>query len=191
MNHRSTTNRSSSPHSLVREKMADQTWHIRKAQPKDVGAILKLIIGLAVYEREPDAVKATPELLHHNLFEKQYAQVLLAFKGTVEQPGEAVGLALYFYNFSTWTGKPGIYLEDLFVDEAARGWGIGKALFAELGKDAEANDCQRIDWSVLKWNKPSIEFYEKVLGAFPMSEWQQMRLETEGIERLQKFKRQE
>ncbi|KZW02045.1 acyl-CoA N-acyltransferase [Exidia glandulosa HHB12029] len=169
--------------------MAQQIWHIRKAKVEDIDAILGLIIDLADYEHARDSAQATPELIRKNLFEKQFAHAFLAFTGTAEAPGHAVGLALWFFNFSTWTGKPGIYLEDLFVTPEARGWGIGKALFGELGKEAEANDCSRIDWSVLKWNQPSIDFYEKVLGAEAMSEWQGMRLTTEGIKRLEKFRK--
>ncbi|EJD55459.1 acyl-CoA N-acyltransferase [Auricularia subglabra TFB-10046 SS5] len=167
-----------------------QAWHIRKATANDVDAIVQLIIDLAEYEHARDSAKATPELLRRNLFEREYAHAFLAFAGTPESPGRALGLALWFFNFSTWTGKPGIYLEDLFVQPQARGWGIGKALFGELGREAEDRDCSRIDWSVLKWNQPSIEFYEKALQAEVMSEWQGMRLDTEGIARLRKFRKQ-
>ncbi|KAI0805967.1 acyl-CoA N-acyltransferase [Irpex lacteus] len=162
-------------------------FFIRKSRVEDVDAILKLIIDLATYEKAADSVKATPELLRKNIFEKEYAHTLLAFLGTPEAPGEAVGMALYFFNFSTWTGKPGLYLEDLYVAPECRGTGIGKALFAELGKVAEEKDCGRLDWSVLKWNQPSIDFYEKALGATAMHEWQGMRLEGEGIKNLRKF----
>jgi len=102
-------------------------------------------------------------------------------------PGEAIGLALYFFNFSTWTGRPGLYLEDLYVSPDQRGKGLGKALFAELGKVAQEKDCARLDWSVLKWNTPSIQFYEKTLSATGMSEWLGMRLEEDGIEALKRF----
>jgi len=93
-------------------------------------------------------------------------------------------MAMYFFNFSTWTGKPGLYLEDLYVDSDYRGQGVGKAFFAELGKVAQEKGCARMDWSVLKWNQPSIDFYEKKLGATAMSEWMGMRLTEEGIENL-------
>jgi len=96
-----------------------------------------------------------------------------------------VGLALYFFNYSTWTGRPGLYLEDLYVAPAYRKVGLGKAFFGELGKIAKETNCARMDWSVLKWNVPSIEFYEKKLGAKPMSEWMGMRLEEDGIDNLQ------
>ncbi|KAI0701343.1 acyl-CoA N-acyltransferase [Cytidiella melzeri] len=166
---------------------AKKEFFIRPAQADDVDAILKLIVDLATYEKATDSVKATPELLRKNLFEKEYAHTLLAFLGTTETPGDAVGMALYFHNFSTWTGKPGVYLEDLYVTPECRSMGIGKALFAELGKIAEDNDCARLDWSVLKWNQPSIDFYDKALGATSMSEWMGMRLEGAGIQNLRKF----
>jgi len=156
------------------------TFHIRKATPEDVHDILQLIVDLAVYEKEPDAVKATPELLRINIFEKQFAHALLAICDN-----KAVGLALYFFNYSTWTGRPGLYLEDLFVAAEYRGVGLGKAFFVELGKIAKETNCARMDWSVLKWNQPSIDFYEKKLGATAMSEWMGMRLEEDGIDNLQ------
>ncbi|KIL65434.1 hypothetical protein M378DRAFT_162060 [Amanita muscaria Koide BX008] len=152
------------------------TFHIRPATPEDVEVILQLIIDLATYEKEPDSVKATPDLLRKNLFETPYAHTLLAFSGTADAPGEAVGLALYFFNYSTWTGKPGLYLEDLYVKPENRRLGVGKAFFGELGKIAQEKGCARLDWSVLKWNQPSIDFYEKRLGANAMTEWMSMRL---------------
>ncbi|KAI8976701.1 diamine N-acetyltransferase [Trametes punicea] len=165
------------------------SYFIRPATVKDVDAILELVIGLADYEKAIDSVKATPELYRKNLFgETPYAHTLLAIAGSPDAPGKAVGLAMYFFNFSTWTGKPGIYLEDLYVDPAYRGKGVGKALFAELGKVAEEKDCARIDWQVLKWNQPSIDFYEKTLGATAMSEWMGMRLEGAQIPHLRKFR---
>ncbi|KAJ3764080.1 acyl-CoA N-acyltransferase [Lentinula raphanica] len=157
-------------------------FHIRPATKNDTNAILQLIYDLAVYERAPEAAKATPELLHENLFEKQYAHALLAICA-----GKPVGLALYFFNYSTWTGRPGLYLEDLYVAPEYRKLGIGKAFFGELGKIAKEKGCARMDWSVLKWNQPSIDFYEKKLGAKAMSEWMAMRLEEDGIDSLQKL----
>ncbi|KAI0631118.1 diamine N-acetyltransferase [Trametes polyzona] len=158
--------------------MASPGYFIRPATVEDV----------ATYEKAADSVKATPELYRKTLFETPYAHTLLAFAGSPDAPGKAIGLAMYFFNFSTWTGKPGIYLEDLFVDPEFRGKGVGKALFAELGKVAEEKDCARIDWQVLKWNQPSIEFYEKTLGATAMSEWLGMRLEGSQIQNLRKFR---
>ncbi|PFH49344.1 hypothetical protein AMATHDRAFT_81361, partial [Amanita thiersii Skay4041] len=162
-------------------------FHIRQATPSDVNVILQLIIDLATYEKEPNSVKTTPELLHKNLFETPYAHVLLAFSGSLETPGEALGYALYFFNYSTWTGKPGLYLEDLYVKPEYRAHGIGKAFFGYLGKVAQEKECGRMDWSVLKWNQPSIDFYEKRLGAVAMSEWMGMRLEQRGIDALASF----
>ncbi|KAL4072503.1 acyl-CoA N-acyltransferase [Scleroderma yunnanense] len=157
--------------------------------------ILDLIIALATYEKEPHSVKATPALLKENIFEKGYADALLAFAGTPEAPGASLGMALYFFNYSTWTGRPGLYpdsttylqLEDLFVIPEARNIGIGKALFAELGKVAQDKNCARLEWVVLKWNEPSIAFYEKTLGARRMDEWMGMRLDERGIGELRKL----
>ncbi|OAX42614.1 acyl-CoA N-acyltransferase [Rhizopogon vinicolor AM-OR11-026] len=167
--------------------MSSITFHIRPATVDDVDTILKLVQDLATYEKEPESAKATPALFRENIFEKQYARTLLAFEGTPEAPGIALGMALYFFNFSTWTGKPGLFLEDLFVSPDARNKGVGKALFAELGKVAQEKKCARLDWSVLKWNTPSIAFYEKALEAKGMEEWMGMRLEEHGIENLRKF----
>jgi len=158
-------------------------FYIREATPEDTQVILDLIIELAVYEKAPEQVKATPEILRHNLFENPSAYALLAFS----KSDEPLGFALYFFNFSTWTGKPGIYLEDLYVKEAYRKLGIGKALFGQLGMIAQEKGCPRLDWAVLKWNQPSIDFYEKTLGATRMEEWVGMRLEGENIHNLDKF----
>ncbi|TFK34456.1 acyl-CoA N-acyltransferase [Crucibulum laeve] len=163
------------------------SYHIRPATPDDVNTILQLIIDLATYEKEPESAKATPELLRKNLFETPYAHALLAFAGPADTPGEPIGFALYFFNYSTWTGRPGLYLEDLYVSPEHRAHGVGKAFFGHLGKIAQEKNCARLDWSVLKWNQPSIDFYEKRLGATPMTEWMGMRLEEEGIERLKAF----
>ncbi|KAF4564694.1 hypothetical protein EYR40_010865 [Pleurotus pulmonarius] len=163
-------------------------FHIRPAKLTDVETILQLIYELATYEKEPESAKATPQLLERNLFgDTPVAHALLAVSGTEATPGPPIGLALYFFNFSTWTGRPGLYLEDLYVKPELRGQGIGKALFGELSKVAREKDCARMDWSVLKWNQPSIDFYEKSLGAKPMSEWLGMRLDEQGIEGLSKF----
>ncbi|KAI0738975.1 acyl-CoA N-acyltransferase [Daedaleopsis nitida] len=163
-------------------------YFIRPATVDDVDEILRLVVALATYEKEPESVKATPELYRKNLFETPYAHTLLAISGDPNSPGKAIGMAMYFFNYSTWTGKPGIYLEDLFVEPESRGAGIGKALFGELGKVAEEKDCARIDWSVLKWNQPSIDFYEKTLGATAMSEWMGMRLQGSQIQNLRNFR---
>jgi len=168
--------------------MSQSGFHIRAAEPEDVDTILQLIVGLAIYEKEPDSVKATPQLLRKNLFETPFAHALLAFSEPESTaPGEPIGLALYFFNYSTWTGRPGLYLEDLYVKPEHRNKGVGKAFFGELGKIAQEKDCARLDWSVLKWNQPSIDFYEKTLGASALSEWMGMRLDEGGIEGLKRF----
>ncbi|KAG9082964.1 hypothetical protein FS749_006429, partial [Ceratobasidium sp. UAMH 11750] len=141
----------------------------------------------AEYEKELESAKATPELLIRNIFEKRHASALVACLGTPDAPGETIGTAIYFFNFSTWTGKPGLYLEDLYVCPEHRNLGVGKALFGHLGRIAEENECTRLEWVVLKWNAPSIAFYEKVLGAKQKDEWVGMRLETEGVQNLRKY----
>ena len=152
---------------------------IRRATAADVGTILNLIRELATYERAPDQVTATAEQLVDVLFgKKPAAEVLLAFER--EEP---VGFAVYFYNFSTWLGRPGLYLEDLFVRPEQRGKGFGRALLVELAKIARDRGCGRMEWAVLDWNEPAIEFYRK-LGSKPMDEWTVFRLTRDGIERL-------
>ena len=141
--------------------------------------ILQLIRDLATYERAPDEVSATEEQLVDVLFgEKPAAEVLLAFEE--ESP---VGFAVYFYNFSTWLGRPGLYLEDLFVKPEKRGKGYGRALLVELAKIARDRGCGRMEWAVLDWNEPAIKFY-RALGAKPMDEWTVFRLTREEIARL-------
>jgi len=154
-------------------------FQIRPARVEDVPIILQLIRNLATYERAPDEVVATEELLVDVLFgERQVAEVLLAFEG--ESP---VGFAVYFYNFSTWLGRPGLYLEDLFVKPDKRGKGYGRALLVELAKIARDRGCGRMEWAVLDWNEPAINFY-RALGATPMHEWTVFRLTREEIAKL-------
>lgn len=155
-------------------------FHIRKATPEDTPTILHLITQLAIYEKLENEVITTVEELRTNIFEKNYAEVLIA-----EENDKPIGFALYFHNFSTFVGKPGIYLEDLFVEIEHRGKGYGKALLVELAKIAKKRNCGRLEWSVLDWNTPSIEFY-KSLGAKPMDEWTVFRLDRQGIENLAK-----
>lgn len=155
-------------------------FHIRKATPEDTPTILHLITQLAIYEKLENEVITSVEELRTNIFEKKFAKVLIA-----EEDQKPVGFALYFHNFSTFVGKPGIYLEDLFVEPEMRGKGYGKALLVELAKIAKERNCGRLEWAVLDWNTPSIEFY-KSLGAKPMDEWTVFRLDKEGIENLAK-----
>jgi GNAT superfamily N-acetyltransferase len=152
---------------------------IRTTTETDVPVILGLIRDLATYEREPDAVVATEEGLREVLFgAKPSAEVLLALENA-----EPVGFAVYFYNFSTWLGRPGLYLEDLFVRPEKRGKGYGRALLERLAQIARERGCGRMEWAVLDWNDPAIQFYRK-LGAEPMNEWTVFRLTEEGISKL-------
>ena len=153
-------------------------FQIRKAKLEDTETIFNLIYKLAVYEKLENDVITTVEELRQNIFEKNYAEVLIA-----EENEKPIGFALYFHNFSTFVGKPGIYLEDLFVEPEMRGKGYGKALLVELAKIAKERNCGRLEWAVLDWNTPSIEFY-KSLGAKPMDEWTVFRLDKNGIENL-------
>ena len=153
---------------------------IRQANINDVSTILSFIKALAEYEDMSDQVVATEELLKEWLFEKKKAEVLLAMEG--DKP---VGFALYFYNFSTFLGRAGIYLEDLFVIEEYRGKGYGKALLKELARIAVSQGCGRLEWCCLDWNQPSIDFYLS-LGARPMDDWKQYRLTGETLKKLAK-----
>lgn len=152
---------------------------IRPAESGDIDDILRLVKALAAYEREADAVKADTAMLRAALFGPDAtAEALIAEAG-----GRAVGFAVWFHNFSTWTGKRGLYLEDLFVEPEARGQGIGKALLIRLAQIALERDCGRFEWAVLDWNAPSIAFY-RALGAKPMDEWTVMRVEDDALKAL-------
>ena len=156
-----------------------KNFQIRPARLEDVPIILQLIRELATYERAPDEVTATEEQLVDVLFgERPVAEVLLAFEE--ESP---IGFAVYFYNFSTWLGRPGLYLEDLFVKPEKRGKGYGRALLIELAKIARDRGCGRMEWAVLDWNEPAIKFY-RALGAKPMHEWTVFRLTGDEIAKL-------
>ena len=154
------------------------TVTIRPAVPGDEETILSFIRALADYEHMSDQVVATPELLREWIFEKKKAEVLFAVA-----EGSAVGFALFFHNFSTFLGRAGIYLEDLFVLPEHRGKGYGKALLARLAQLAEARRCGRLEWSCLDWNRPSIDFYLS-LGAQPMDDWTTYRLTGDTLHRL-------
>jgi len=147
------------------------TITIRPATASDIPAILGFIRALTKYERLEDACVATEDSLRATLFgARAYAEVVFGCLN-----GKPVGFALFFHNYSTFLAKPGIYLEDLFVNPEVRGRGIGKLLLQWLAKTAVERDCGRLEWSVLDWNEPSILFY-KSLGAAPLSEWQIFRL---------------
>jgi GNAT superfamily N-acetyltransferase len=152
---------------------------IMRAQPADVPVILSLIRELAEFERLLDQVAATEEAIHESLFGSQpRAEVLLA------RVGDAVaGFALFFHNFSTFRGKPGVYLEDLFVRPRFRGTGCGQLLLRHLAALALQRGCARMEWAVLNWNQRAIDFYRK-LGAVPLDEWAVYRLSDAALERL-------
>lgn len=144
---------------------------LRAARPGDETGILACITALAVYEREPDAVENHVEALADALFGAQPR----VFAHVVERDGRIVGIAVWFLTYSTWTGRHGVWLEDLYVDEAQRGRGYGKALIASLAAVCVERDYSRLEWTVLDWNAPSIAFYRS-LGAQPMSEWTTQRM---------------
>ena len=152
---------------------------LRKALPDDSSLILSYIRELADYERAPEKAVATEADLRRHVF----SESPLAFVVMAEWEGRPAGFALYFFNFSTWEGKPGLYLEDLWVRPEFRGKGIGKALLKRLAAIALERGCTRYVWQVLDWNTPSIEFY-KAMGAELMKEWLTCRVEGEALARL-------
>jgi GNAT superfamily N-acetyltransferase len=157
---------------------------IRRARPGDAGLVLSLVRELAEYEKLLHEVEATEAMLDAALF----GESPLLFCEIAEWRGEPVGFAVWFVNFSTFTGRVGIYLEDLFVRPAQRGKGIGKALLAQLARECVANGWGRLQWAVLDWNTPSIEFY-KSLGAELMDEWTVCRVTGPALTRLAQGKR--
>jgi GNAT superfamily N-acetyltransferase len=157
----------------------DNKLKIKKARIKDVPLILSLIKELAEYEKLTHEVVTTEKDLRKYLFgSKKYAEVLLAHYNN-----EPVGMALFFHNYSTFKGKPGLYLEDLYVKPQFRGKGIGKSLLLQLIKLADKRDCSRVEWAVLDWNQPAIDFYTK-LGAEPLDSWKIFRLTKDKIKKL-------
>ena len=150
----------------------------RFAEERDCARILQFIKGLAEYEKMSDQVIATEELLREWIFEKKKAEVLFACEG-----GNEVGFALFFHNFSTFLGRAGIYLEDLFVLPEYRGKGYGKALLKRLAKLTVERGCGRLEWACLDWNRPSIDFYLS-LGAVPMDEWTTYRVTGKTLQEL-------
>jgi GNAT superfamily N-acetyltransferase len=152
---------------------------IRAATPADVPQILALINALAAYEREPDAVTATEaDLLRDGFGANPFYFCLMA-----DHNGQPAGFALYFFNYSTWKGRPGLYLEDIFVHPEFRGRGIGKALLERVAAIAVEKDCPRLQWEVLDWNTPAIEFY-RAMGAEFLDEWRNVRVSGDALLRL-------
>ncbi len=153
--------------------------NIREATPDDIPLILTLIRDLARYERLEHKVVATEEILRESLFGPHpYAETLI-----LEDGGIAYGFAVFFHNFSTFVGRPGLYLEDLYVKPEGRGRGYGRALLARLARIAKDRNCGRFEWSVLDWNEPSIQFY-KSLGAVPLDDWTMYRVAGDALDRL-------
>ena len=153
------------------------TCTIRPAAPGDEELILSFIRALADYEHMSGQVVATPALLREWIFEKKKAEVIFA-----EAEGKPVGFALFFHNFSTFLGRAGLYLEDLFVLPEERGKGYGEALLRHLARTALDRGCGRLEWACLDWNRPSIDFYTKKMRALPMEEWTTYRLTGETLE---------
>lgn len=150
--------------------------HIRPATPEDAELILRFITDLAIYEKAEHEVKTDAAGIRDSLFaEDSTAHGLIC-----ENDGQPIGYAVYFFNYSTWLGKHGLYLEDLYVSPEARGLGAGKALLRHLAQLAVARDCGRFEWSVLDWNTPAIDFYES-FGARPQSQWTTYRLAGQAL----------
>lgn len=158
--------------------MENKSVKIRRAVREDVPLIMEFIRGIARYEKMEDEVEATIELLEEQLFDCHRAEVIFAMEGEKE-----VGFALFFHNFSTFVGRSGIYLEDLYVYPEYRGHGYGKALFLELVRMAKERGCGRMEWVCLNWNQPSIDFYRS-MGAVSLDDWKTYRLTKEALEAL-------
>ncbi|MCF0254385.1 MAG: GNAT family N-acetyltransferase [Duodenibacillus sp.] len=154
---------------------------IREAAPGDCAAVAAMVAELAAFEKAAERCQATPEAVRAALFERREARALVAIAPGSAEP---VAMAVYFFNFSTWRSRKGLYLEDLYVRPAARGQGVGTAMMRRLAAIAVAQGCARFDWSVLAWNAPAIAFYEKRLGAEVLPDWRICRLEGEGLAAL-------
>mgnify|MGYP005616400175 FL=1 len=152
---------------------------IREAILEDSQTIFDFIMELAIYEKLPNAVKTTVKEIKNSIFAQNSTVKALI----CEEDGIAIGFAVYFYNYSTWLGKKGIYLEDLYVNESKRGKGAGKAMIKYLAKKAISENCGRFEWACLDWNTPSREFYES-LGAVALNEWIGYRLEGDALEKF-------
>jgi GNAT superfamily N-acetyltransferase len=152
------------------------TIEIRPARPEDAQQILDFIIELAVYERAGNEVIANVEDIRRTLFaDNAPSRALMCLKD-----GQPIGYAVYFYSYSTWLGRNGIYLEDLYITPDQRGIGAGRRLLREIAREARANDCGRLEWSVLDWNQPAIDFYHSI-GARPQNEWVRYRLDGDAL----------
>lgn len=161
------------------DKSLSPDFEIREGTLSEIPTILTFIKELAEYEKMSDDVVANEKLLKEHLFgEKKSAEVVIAY-----YQNKPVGFALYFYNFSTFLGRPGLYLEDLYVRKQMRGNGFGKALLKHLAKIATKKKCGRMEWAVLNWNEPSIQFY-KSLGANPMNDWTVYRVTGNALKEL-------
>lgn len=163
---------------LIDTKLND--FKLRFAEPKDVSLVLEFIRELAEYEKMLDEVVATEEVLNESLFDRKIAEVIIG-----EYQNKPVSFALFFYNLSTFLGKPGIYLEDLYVKPVMRGKGVGKIMLSFLAKLVLERKCGRLEWWCLNWNEPSIQFY-KHLGAVPMDDWTVYRVSDEELNKLAK-----
>ncbi|MEI0603885.1 GNAT family N-acetyltransferase [Brachyspira alvinipulli] len=156
----------------------EKKFSIRFAELKDIPTILRFIKELAAYEKLEHEVTATEDILKEWIFEKKKSEVLIALEDDIE-----IGYALFFHNFSTFLGKAGIYLEDLYISPNYRGLGYGKSLLKELAKIAVERGCERLDWQCLDWNKPSIDFYLS-LNASAMEEWTTYRLSHDNLKKF-------
>lgn len=185
-------------HAAEAARTARRPWRIRPARPGDEAALLGLITALADYEREPDAVRTTVQDLTTALFPggggvplahafvAEWTELAGSPADRAAEPaagGEVFGMALWFVTFSTWTGRHGIWLEDLFVDPSARGLGVGRALLSELARECVRRGYPRLDWAVLDWNTPAQGFYRSQ-GARPMDEWTSWRVDGEALRGL-------
>ncbi len=159
-------------------EMRLKEFALRLATVEDIALILDFIKELAEYEHMSDQVVATPELLQDTIFVQKKAEVVIA-----EYQNRPVGFALFFHNYSTFLGRPGIYLEDLYVKEEMRGKGLGTQILAYLANLATERGCGRLEWACLDWNEPSIQFYQS-MGAVPMNEWTVYRLQGEALRNM-------
>lgn len=156
---------------------------IRRATPDDATVLLRFVHELATYEREPDAVEVTEEVLRGQLGEASPPFECLIAEDRIEGRMEPLGFALFFHTYSTWRGKRGVFLEDLWVTPSARRRGVGRALLVELARLARDRDCARLEWSVLDWNQLAIDFYRGV-HATPMTDWTRWRLDGDALDAL-------